>query len=395
MGRERRGGSTPGSSVESPPDEALPEGEADAPEASSDLRLRVPAGVAVTLDNVHVSADAPAVLTAESATGPIVSVPTAGAALASAVAVDEHGQVVDAMTSAAGCPVPPAGEGRVLVVPDAYASIQEAIDDAVYGDTVRVEPGTYQEHLRLRSGVKLVGAGATRTILDGQGLGENLIDYTGAQNAVVQGFTLGNVGQTDVCPDKVLGCSGNHYAAAVYADGHYGDNFEECARPSLLLSHNVIQGNDVGVMLYFHALAMIRNNIFVGNTHAFVANHLNDHSVVAYNVFYANDAHAVIADAATLDVLNNVIVGSGVALEQEHVQRGRVRCNVLFANTATGNVIVPGEDGNIVADPLLLDPDALDFHVESGSPALTAGCWGEDGAEPVAAGAHGGPLGIW
>ncbi|XYH99153.1 NosD domain-containing protein [Sorangium sp. So ce1128] len=188
----------------------------------------------------------------------------------------------------------------------------------------------------------------------------------------------------------MLRCSGNWYAAALYADGHSGDNWEACERPSLLLTQNIIEGNEIGVMLYFHALAVVRNNVFINNTHGFVGSHLQDHAVVAQNVFYANSEHAIVAGAAQLDVLNNVIVGNGAALEQEHVQRGRVRCNVLLQNERLGNVIVAGEDGNIVADPLLSALLAGDFHLSDGSPALTAGCLGEDGARRVHVGAHGG-----
>ncbi|XXX79545.1 NosD domain-containing protein [Sorangium sp. So ce134] len=377
------------------PDDAPGDADGSAQGASSALRLRVPGGERVTLDSLLVTSDAPAVLDVESATGPTITLATDGAALASAVALDEGGEVLDASTGTAGCSLPTPGEERVLVVPDAYPSIQGAIDAAAYGDTVFVQPGEYHEHLRLRSGVKLVGAGATRTVLDGQGLGENLIDYTGAQNAVVRGFTLRNVGSAGDCSRDVLNCSGNWYSAAVYADGHSGDNWEDCDRPSLLLTQNVIEGNEVGVMLYFHALAVVRNNVFIHNTHGFVGSHLQDHAVVAQNVFYANREHAIAADAAELDVLNNVLIANGAALEQEHVQRGRVRCNVLFENERLGNVIVPGQDGNVDADPLFADLLAGDFHLNAGSPALTAGCLGQDGADRVAAGAHGGALGAW
>ncbi|XYI00377.1 hypothetical protein ACMHYB_11730 [Sorangium sp. So ce1128] len=69
--------------------------------------------------------------------------------------------------------------------------------------------------------------------------------------------------------------------------------------------------------------------------------------------------------------------------------------DVLFENERLGNVIVPGQDGNIDADPIFADLLAGDFHLSAGSPALTAGCLGEDGAERAAAGAHGGALGAW
>jgi hypothetical protein len=323
--------------------------------------------------------------------GPSVSLTVHGASLFGAVLVDATGDIGDSVVGPCAAPVVEAS--RVLIVPYDFPTIQAAIDAASYGDAVFVNAGVYSEHLRLRPGVRLLGAGALQTVLDGGGKSQNLIDFTSASNAVVRGFTLRNVGQGVGCarPDEVGLCSGNWYASAVYADGHAATT-SDCAAPSLLFTQNIVTGNQIGMMLYFHARAVVTNNLFVGNRHALVANHHNDHAFVAQNVFYGNAVEAILADASFMDVLNNVIVNNGVGFEQQYSERGFVGCNVVFGNGAIGS----GFGGGFIAlDPNFLGPASGDFRLGTDSRAGTAGCFGTDLSQPTAAGAYGGPLANW
>src|SRR6188768_1589411 len=104
-----------------------------------------------------------------------VAIPIPESATVAAVVVDANGNWIDSQVSA--CDAAPGNAGN-LTVPGDYSTIQAALDHAAPGTTVLVSAGVYHEHLRLRSFVKLMGAGARDTILDGEGTGENLIDFT-------------------------------------------------------------------------------------------------------------------------------------------------------------------------------------------------------------------------
>jgi pectin methylesterase-like acyl-CoA thioesterase len=60
----------------------------------------------------------------------------------------------------------------VIVVPDEYFSIQEAINHSKSGDTIFVKSGIYFENLVIdKNGLRLVGEDKDTTIIDGCGTG--------------------------------------------------------------------------------------------------------------------------------------------------------------------------------------------------------------------------------
>jgi hypothetical protein len=293
----------------------------------------------------------------------------------------ESGDIVDAQFVSTACNYEVAGPAATLTVPTDHTSIQAALDAARPHDTVRVLPGTYHERLRLRSGVRLIGAGARETILDGDGRGQNLIDFTEARDAVVSGFTLRNVGRGEGCgqPLDALACSGNWYASAVYADGRAVQDGDPCNDPSLYFSDNIVTGNDIGMMVYFHPYAVVRDNVFVGNRVGFAANHhASATTLVAWNVFYRNEDEAMAVGASFLDILSNVFAQNGSVLRQEYCQRGHLRCNVLWQNESIGNREFETRDGNLFSDPLL---SPSDYSLDPNSPVHHTVCVSETQTE--------------
>lgn len=302
------------------------------------------------------------------------------------------------------CPTPVgtnAATSRRLVVPGEYSTIQAAVDAAAAGDVVFVQSGVYHENIRLRSHVSLIGAGAATTTLDGAGKGISLVDYTGASNTVLQGFTLTNVGTAPVCAGPPLDpfrCSGDWYAAAVFGDGHARDS-HPCADTSILITQNIIRGNAIGVMAYYHARSVIRNNIFVGNMYGFVANHLQDHALLLNNAFVDNEKLAIGSQAAYLDVIGNIIAGSEVGVSHEFVQMGRISCNAFAFNRSHGDRVPIGQQNNLSFDSAVVNRTSGNFEPTPELVSALAQClpdlshlvgWGS--AEP---GAFGGTLGNW
>lgn len=84
-------------------------------------------------------------------------------------------------------------------------TIQLGLDLALSGDTVQAAAGTYSEHVALKSGVTLKGAGAGATIIDGGGTA-SVVSASHVTGGRIEGFTLRNG----------FGASG--YGGGVYSD---------------------------------------------------------------------------------------------------------------------------------------------------------------------------------
>ncbi|MGB0144088.1 MAG: right-handed parallel beta-helix repeat-containing protein [Akkermansiaceae bacterium] len=101
----------------------------------------------------------------------------------------------------------PDASGADLRVPADHATIQAAIDKASAGDRILVAPGIYKERVTLKPRLTLMSDGdqtpgklglrrAEATIIDGGGDGKSP-GVTMAEDAVIDGFTVRNVGRYD------------------------------------------------------------------------------------------------------------------------------------------------------------------------------------------------------
>ncbi len=81
----------------------------------------------------------------------------------------------------------------VLMVPDEYATIQQALDSASFLDTILVAPGIYKENLvwPLTSGLSLLSdKGPEQTVIEARDSGSVCGINSGIENTSVRGFTF-------------------------------------------------------------------------------------------------------------------------------------------------------------------------------------------------------------
>jgi hypothetical protein len=200
----------------------------------------------------------------------------------------------------------------------------------------------------------------------------------------------------------VFACTEEWHAAAVKV---HTDNPDAslCSDTSAVLTHNVIEGNAIGVLAGFLTPVVVRNNLFLDNEFGVSFKRINDHSQVLNNTFARHDRFALAIQGTAVAAGNNVFTDAGVAIQYERPPlatfAGRIACNAFFANGSEGPYTPVGADRNLQADPQYVGGDELDFRVGADAPAQAASCHHPaladlDGpsTEP---GAFGGMAGSW
>ena len=289
----------------------------------------------------------------------------------------------------------PAAAGLVWQVPGDFSTISAALVAAAPDDTIRVGSGTFAPStngesypLAIPDGITLIGEGMQMSVLDAEGTGR-VVQLTGTGAARVSGFTIrggiadrgGGVhisaGTHEVDDLFVIDCGALLRGAAINVEGDAAPSVHhnvlwECYDTDLVHSgdphtsqwggdasgsfrHNLVgRGDSNGLFVFENAGPRVRHNIFIdngidglrGRGICFAG---NDTTVIAHNMFWGNSIASLIMEDA-MGVFTNV-------------------------DAATANSVAPddGVYGNIDADPLLVDPDALDFSLSPSSPAIDAG----------------------
>ncbi len=233
----------------------------------------------------------------------------------------------------------------IINVPGDYPTIQQGIDASSDGDTVLVQPGTYNE------GVGLEGHGITvasmfiftgdysyidSTIIDGEGLpwGGVSFDSDGYyyyQDAII-GFTIQN-------------CSWESPAAII------------CFHNSMpLISYNIIRDNSRGIWTEMSHPTII-HNVISGNSDSGIYYGLYTESEIYNNVITGNSLGIYILNASPI-ITNTILWGN-----EEEIYIGGGSPSFRYCDIEGG---WDGE-GNINVDPLFRDPENGDFHLMADS----------------------------
>jgi hypothetical protein len=285
-----------------------------------------------------------------------------------------------------------AGAGTIAVPAD-HATITAALAMASAGDTVSVAAGLYAASansetfpLAVAEGVSLIGAGLGLSVLDAEADSVQVVRMEGSGR--LSGFTVTGgrsvrgagvfvgVGSPEVDHNLITGNGASSAGAGVFSLGgtspwiHHNvvwENFdtvpEDAVDPHGLLfqndasgtvEHNLIgrmDGN--GLLTSGSATPSVRHNLFLENgaegppARGRGICWLSDQPAgIFHNLFHDNLLAALLWTAGGGDV-------TGLA----------------------ANEVAPddGVYGNLDGDPLLADPDGLDFSLTPGSPAVDAG----------------------
>jgi len=321
------------------------------------------------------------------------------------------------------------------LVPGGYATIQQAIQECNDGDVVVVEPGTYFETINFL-GKNIVVTGTdpedpdivAATVINGDDEGSVVTFVNGeTSEAVLTGFTItGGYGTVDpafsgegivwgggiYCKNASPTIKGNVIAnnngrVQSMINGYGGAI--GCVVSEAIITHNIIKGNSAfagaGIMTYpfpdptseegpvYHP--MISNNLIYDNSAnigggvlLLLCGRLINNTIVGNDASIIVDGQAGIVGNVYIQsapefgqcvILNNIICnaksGGGIYWEGS-VDESLISFNDVWNNTPVNYMEVPeqtGTNGNISEDPLFVDAQAKDFHLQLDSPCIDAG----------------------
>jgi hypothetical protein len=233
----------------------------------------------------------------------------------------------------------------------AFKTIQYAINAAAVNDTILVAAGTYDQNITLKDGVKVLGAGAGVTTIDGGGRNASVVTANGVTSAtILDGFTVTNNGYS-----TYGGGMHNYQSSPTVTNCTFSGNWAGSGggmmndQSSPTVTNCIFSGNKAGSgggMYNFISSPTVTNCTFAGNS-AFAGGGM-------YNF-----------RSSSPTVTNCVLWGDG-----QEIANDENSSPVITYSDIEGGY---GGVGNINVDPLFVNSAAGDYHFQLGSPCIDTG----------------------
>jgi parallel beta-helix repeat protein len=237
--------------------------------------------------------------------------------------------------------------------PADFSGVQDAINEAISGNTVYVKAGNYFENVVVNKTLLLIGEGGETTIVDGNG--SWAVVQIVADNVTITGFTIRGAGDRCV---EIYSCSNGILSENVITNStHSGVHIDSS-------SNNSISGN---------AIANNAQGIWIWNASA---------NTITENDITNNDQSNIHIGSST----NNAIFGNNITLASYGVSVGTESLdNKFFLNNFIGNgehvhVETPGQistwdngypsGGNYWSDYTGIDVKRGSYQNETGSDGI-------------------------
>jgi parallel beta-helix repeat protein len=248
---------------------------------------------------------------------------------------------------------------QAIIVPNNYQTIQEAINNANAGDTIRVASGTYYEHVVVNKTLTLVGEkvnaslpdangngvvttvdgdNTTSPVIDGNGTGV-VVDIS-ANNVTLSGFSITN-GGSEWWPACNVLVQGNF---TTVSENNIMDN--ACYGMIVDFSHgnsivdNVIANNGVGVYLWHSTYDLlpennfVSRNVLINNSDSGISLLLSRNNVVTGNTILHNGVGIAVSDSQANEISLNRIGNNSVGLRLEN---GGGSGSIIYSNNLVNN----------------------------------------------------------
>ncbi len=200
---------------------------------------------------------------------------------------------------------------RIIVVPQDYPTIGEAVSHASADDVIAVKPGVYYENLQIDKSITLMGEDRENTLIIGEGGSDEPAVLTlAAANIKVSGFTIQSVNSTNPSQNAI----------GIYLLG------DDCT-----ISDNIIKSNYFGVFCAVQSSTTITNNIITLSIKDGVRFYAGSQNNISDNNIIANAVSGV-----ALGGYSNTVEGNTFQSNTRGLGLGASN-SVVFNNTMASN----------------------------------------------------------
>jgi len=236
----------------------------------------------------------------------------------------------------------------ILKVPQDYATIAQALAAAHPQETILVSPGTYHEHFQVPDHVALQGQDPTSTIIDGDGIVNQVVVYLG------NGSSISNV--------TIQHSGTNFWDAAIWVD----------PGPATITNTHLLN-NSMGIVRYCYSppctdTSTITNNLVANNTYTGILIH-GAQAVVQNNTVMTNKLQGITFEtSAQGSCIENIIASGGTGLTA--TSSTLLMNNLLWKNTNNYDPSTTPGANDVIAAPLFINTTLNDYRIHAASAAI-------------------------
>ncbi len=255
-----------------------------------------------------------------------------------------------------------AAPARTITVPNDYPTIQAAINNASYGDTVVIKQGTYHENITINKTITLQGENKQNTIIDANKTG-NVVEVV-ADNVVITGFTIQNTAsnQTPYSSNGIY-LMANYVTISnniITANSNHGINLIN-SNANTIKDNNISANYWSGIVLQYSDYNTISNNNIIQNTQnnsgiGILLQDSTDFNIIEKNTVAKNDAGIGLSVSYSSYGCSDNIIKSNTVSDNTHdgifvydfCLRNRIELNDVARNG--GGIHLSNADKNVIVE---------------------------------------------
>ena len=315
-------------------------------------------------------------------------------------------------------------------------SIQKCINICSFGDTVYVAIGVYQERIDMIPGLSLIGAGMDSCIVDTRQLAEPYYSIRTFDSCFLKGIGIycRNVSEgwgiyilnstIEFCKIQeadvgFLISTDQSKSAIAYKNIIFNVQDGIICQGKPLITENIISANLTGLTSQINSSPTYINNLIIADPcYEGFNDALGFKSILKGNLFYGRGRYTIWS-YGTDSIVNNIIYGHNGVWDEGITGVGSKATNNHIQNTLTAlyydqpggspqtfkynnlwqnqnnSAYISIDSTNTLNDPMLVNADSMDFHLQKYSPLIDAGdpsILDKDGSRSDI-GIYGGPFG--